>query len=29
MSKEEIKEFIGGMIVFGLPIVLVLMGLLE
>lgn len=30
MSKrEELKEFIGGMIIFGFPIVLICLGLMK
>ena len=29
MSKEELKEFIGGVILFGIPTVMVVLGLLE
>jgi hypothetical protein len=29
MNREELKEFIGGLIVFGLPMILVVIGLLE
>ena len=28
-SKEELKEFIGGMIIFGFPIVLICLGLMQ
>jgi len=29
MNREELKEFVGGLIVFGLPMILVVIGLLE
>ena len=28
-DKDELKEFLGGMIVFGFPLVLVVIGLME
>lgn len=29
MTKEEFKEFIGGMIIFGIPLIMALAGLCE